>query len=113
MRTVLLVMVALFSATLYAVGQEIDHRDPLAVAKAYVEACQSNDVEAAARLVLNEGEAQGLQEMAKHLGTGVIAQTLSELFCLPLAGARYEVGQIASAGDEARRCRSRRRTRYP
>jgi prepilin-type processing-associated H-X9-DG protein len=102
MRGLLLAAVVLLGA-LPAQAQEVNRTDPAAVAKAYLEACEKWDAAAAGQVVLDDGEAQSLRELAQGPTEAVVRQGLGEVLCLPLTRhTRYAVGEVATTGEEAR-----------
>jgi prepilin-type processing-associated H-X9-DG protein len=99
-------MLLLWFAMLLAAAvqaQELNQKDPAEVARAYVQACEKWDTQAASRVVLNDGEAEALQQLLAWPGPALVEQSLAEALCMPLARHnRYVVGEVATTGDEAR-----------
>jgi len=103
MRPMPLLWFGMLLAAAAAPAQELDRQDPAAVARAYVQACERWDVEAAGRVVLNDGEAQALQRLLTTPGPAMVEQGLAEVLLMPLTRhTRYVVGEVATTGDEAR-----------
>lgn len=78
-------------------AEPLNHKDPAAVARHYLQACQDTDPDAAAEVV-SELEA-GALEVTVDKVTGL----MKELLCLPaLENTAYTLGDLTTTGDETR-----------
>lgn len=103
MRTVVLAMLAMLSAVTVVVAQEVNRRDPAAVAKAYLEACDRWDLEAAAQFMRLPGEVESLRTLLERQGQPMVEQIIGEALCAPLTRhVSHVTGQAAVTGDECR-----------
>lgn len=102
MRTVVLAMLAVWPIAA-AQAQEVNRRDPAAVAKAYLEACDRWDLEAAAQLMRLPGEVESLRTLLERQGQPMVEQIIGEALCAPLTRhVSHVTGQAAVTGDECR-----------
>lgn len=96
----LLLPLLLIVVCLGAWAQEVNMQDPAEVAKAYLQACEKWDLEAAAKL-LDADEATALQGLAKEPGANMAEQILMELLCVPMnKHTKYTIGETVVNADE-------------
>lgn len=105
MRTAGLVFLSLLPmlAAAYAQAPAVDQQDPAAVARAYLEACDRWDVEAAAALAGTEEESEALRAAREPGRAATLEQLVAEGLCTPwLKHARHVVGEVVVTGNECR-----------
>lgn len=100
LRPAVLVLCAVAMTAALAQAPGPDLKDPAAVGRAYLQACEKWDWEAGAQLLTRPTDASQAHE---DNANGDIEQALKEMLCLPLLhGVRYAPAEAAINGDECR-----------
>ncbi|MEI6500309.1 MAG: hypothetical protein WCP21_04695 [Armatimonadota bacterium] len=102
-RSAVLILSALAMSAALAQAPAPDLKDPAAVGRAYLQACERWDLDAGAKLLLRPADAVRAREQLADEPVGYFEQAFKEMLCLPLlAGVRYAPAEAAVNGDECR-----------
>lgn len=104
MRRILLSCISLVVAV-WAHAQALDPTDPAAVAKAYLDACDRGDLEAAAKVSADEQDIEALRRIEAKPPAAYLQQLLGEALCAALVpNLQHAMGVVtySKTGDECR-----------